>query len=1158
MGKTRTLSRGITRVFVTCCWLTVVAAGPAVEIDRSDSALRIASGVLDVSLDLSKSSAMPVALRMPPEGQSLLSALACSLYYPENRHWVAENWLKATAVDLERGEGVATVTADCGSFGGFHLRKTLTLRDASEIVQVCYDLEALQETAPQLIVPVNLACAPGLDRLITPAGEVPAADVSAEGLGMELAAEWYAFRASADGAGLAIVPISWPQMHGVNYVRRGPDGALSLAMRLHPMRAFQPGDSVRFAYNIAVFNGDAAAAVTAARAAGAGPIEYPPAAAQAKQVDAVALGSGLRATVCPATAAAPVLDGMLDEPCWVQGGVMDRFMAIDGTRFAEAPTTARVLHDSAGVYVAVRCAEPMMEQVQANAVAGGGQVWTDDCVELFIDPDGDGKAYTHLIINAAGVTQDNFPGERAVTHQWRAAAARGVGFWSVEAFIPYSDLEISPPAPGQCWRMNVCRSRLPKREATCWCPTSSGFHVPERFGVVAFGSPLPAVTHISTGLDATATVQSLIVGVQNPGPTEAVLSGSIELLREGRTLVQAPVEATVAPGAVRQVAVPYSLELPGLYELRLALGSAEGRGDVLVASFPGTVHSLGLNSAIFPAEKDNNRLMIAKGTVQHAFFIPANHSDNTYEQFAFVLTVPEGIEVINATGDVHTAYYRASLASREPVEREGMGMVRYVFEADRGLGKRDITRMAFYNGWCPAFIPSDDLPEGDYPFFFNLVSGDEAEIEHRGTFTILPRPVGARLKHLKLGACAWTICPTEEFWRRLLDTYVTCGINMLDAWISQLDRKWSDPIHERNIESWRGMWWFWWNDEYLKAHPEHAAISSDGKPAERLICPQIMAARDNDAIAGVMDPILEAVADGRYIGSWWDLEGPASFSACFCPRCLSAFRESAGIPADEQLTPLAIQTAHADEWLDFACLQSARIAERMKQYALDRGSDWKLAVYSAVQNEHTRRAYRVDWTTLTPVIDVVTPSFYSAGVGDLGSTFTEGNMAFVDLIRAIKDVPIYNTLSVGHDRQSHYISDGRITRMQIIKSIAFGADGTWQWWWGPTDGRHYTAYADASRTLAPIEGFFVDGVMKPALLAGAPVAGTTRIAWEQGEQLLVMLFNDTTSGRIEATADVPAGYGIRRQDHDGGIALRDGVVHADVEPLFCRWVVLSR
>jgi hypothetical protein len=179
-------------------------------------------------------------------------------------------------------------------------------------------------------------------------------------------------------------------------------------------------------------------------------------------------------------------------------------------------------------------------------------------------------------------------------------------------------------------------------------------------------------------------------------------------------------------------------------------------------------------------------------------------------------------------------------------------------------------------------------------------------------------------------------------------------------------------------------------------------------------------------------------------------------------------------------------------------------------------------------------------------------------VGDLATTFVNGNMAFVDLVKGIKDIPVYNTLSVGHDRGSHYISDGRITRMQIIKSVAFGAQGTWQWWWGPTDGRHYTAYADASRTLAPIERFFVDGEMKRDLLAGEPVAGTTRIAWELGDELLVMLFNDTAGDIIGAAANIPAGYTIKRQDVDGGVRLDGGTLQADVDPLFCRWVVLGR
>ncbi len=327
--------------------LLTASAGRAVEVAQSLTEIVVTSDTLSIPLDVTGSNAMPVGLQSPPEARTLLDSLACSLYYAENKHWVAENWMKTTGVDLTRtGDGV-TATADCGNFGGFHLRKAITVRDGSPVVQVCYQLQARDELRPQVLVPASLVCAPALNHLVTPAGEVAAADVASEGLGMELAAEWYGFRPSTGDAGIALVPIEWPEMHRVEYVRRGQDGALSLAMRLHPMRTFKPGDDVRFAYNLIVFTGDAAEAVATAKQAGVGPLPQLPAVARTLGESPAALGDGLRVTRCPSATTVPVLDGRLDDGCWEQGGVMDRFVSIDGRQFAEGATVARLLHGGA-------------------------------------------------------------------------------------------------------------------------------------------------------------------------------------------------------------------------------------------------------------------------------------------------------------------------------------------------------------------------------------------------------------------------------------------------------------------------------------------------------------------------------------------------------------------------------------------------------------------------------------------------------------------------------------------------------------------------------------------------------------------------------------------------------------------------------------------
>jgi hypothetical protein len=306
-----------------------------------------------------------------------------------------------------------------------------------------------------------------------------------------------------------------------------------------------------------------------------------------------------------------------------------------------------------------------------------------------------------------------------------------------------------------------------------------------------------------------------------------------------------------------------------------------------------------------------------------------------------------------------------------------------------------------------------------------------------------------------------------------------------------------------------------------------------------------------------MRPLVEATQAGLLEGIWWDLEGPAAFDVCFCERCLAAFRDFAGIPAEEQLTPLSIQARHGAAWVDFACRQSARIAARMQSYSRAAGGGPRIAIYSGTHSEHTRRAYRVDWLTLTPEIDVATPSFYSFSAAALSTTFTTGIRDFTALVRKVRDIPVWATLSTGYERGSYFTNDGRLTKMQIIKSVAYGADGTHQWWWGPMDGRHYQAYAEATTLIAGLEEFFTEGIVDDQFLGGEEPGGTTRIARRLGDRTLVMMFNDEPTQEIIITARTPEGFRLVRSDGGPEMTLAGGLLTAQVPSLDCRWAVLE-
>ncbi len=138
-------------------------------------------------------------------------------------------------------------------------------------------------------------------------------------------------------------------------------------------------------------------------------------------------------------------------------------------------------HDAARLFVAVTCGGQAKPTAQQRA--HDGDVWADDCVELFLQPPGS-EAYYHFGVNAVGSLMESrcAPSEQVGWNcAWEARTGLTAEGWTVEAAIPLAAL--GGRAEG-FWRMNFGREEADAKTATCWNPTGGGFHVPAGFGEV--------------------------------------------------------------------------------------------------------------------------------------------------------------------------------------------------------------------------------------------------------------------------------------------------------------------------------------------------------------------------------------------------------------------------------------------------------------------------------------------------------------------------------------------------------------------------------------------------------------------------------------------------------------------------------------------------
>ena len=181
----------------------------------------------------------------------------------------------------------------------------------------------------------------------------------------------------------------------------------------------------------------------------------------------LSLPAALAAAPATRLAGAVKLDGVCDEPAWAaapwQTGFLSASSAAEGApRPVAVQTRFKVLYDDDALYVAVECDEPNPDKLVARYTEHDQDVYGDDCVELFMDPAGEGRYYQHFCINSNGAWYDDSGADYGLVHAklWECPLQTGTKVdaaakkWGVEVRIPFAAL---PPARRREERLAVER-----------------------------------------------------------------------------------------------------------------------------------------------------------------------------------------------------------------------------------------------------------------------------------------------------------------------------------------------------------------------------------------------------------------------------------------------------------------------------------------------------------------------------------------------------------------------------------------------------------------------------------------------------------------------------------------------------------------------------
>lgn len=206
------------------------------------------------------------------------------------------------------------------------------------------------------------------------------------------------------------------------------------------------------------------------------------------------------------------IDGRPTDRAWSRAGRTSAWVHPNtGADLGDLNTWAKILWDDDAIYVLMNARD---SDVWATITDRDGDLWTEEVLEFYLDPSGEGRGYLELQINPLGTIFDavfedfrdrDLPSARAIDLAGLESAVYVSGTtddrsdrdrsWTAELRIPLSSVPgLTLPITEQTTALaNFYRYDRPEGgevATAAWSPVGGGsFHNPPRFGVLSFEMP---------------------------------------------------------------------------------------------------------------------------------------------------------------------------------------------------------------------------------------------------------------------------------------------------------------------------------------------------------------------------------------------------------------------------------------------------------------------------------------------------------------------------------------------------------------------------------------------------------------------------------------------------------------------------------------------
>ena len=250
----------------------------------------------------------------------------------------------------------------------------------------------------------------------------------------------------------------------------------------------------------------------------------------------------------PRASSAPAVDGAISEGEYTFSGA--GFLDIFSGAYATRQSRCHLAWDDRRLYIGI--VSPCKDGIRAEVTERDTTaIVKDDAVEVFLVPDAAEGNYYQFIFNSVGAFYDGSNWDKA----WNVAEDKEVsvgnrvanGEWVIELGIPFAQLGLSPPRPGDVWRINLCRSfTTPTVSYTSLSPVRGTYHNPGGFTYLKFLDQAPQVQLLGLGDLADGTLD-MELRLLNPDLLQDQVNVKARLQAGGKTVVAYEKEFSPSP-----------------------------------------------------------------------------------------------------------------------------------------------------------------------------------------------------------------------------------------------------------------------------------------------------------------------------------------------------------------------------------------------------------------------------------------------------------------------------------------------------------------------------------------------------------------------------------------------------------------------------------